>query len=83
MFVVNSAVIYKHITVYYSTAFNPYNKQLYYIIFFSGSIAYPISIYYYNKNDFQIAVYLHMLLHILANVANIILYSGQNIENYL
>ena len=79
MIVVNSAVIYKHITVYYSTEYNPYNRQLYYLIFFTGSITYPISIYYYNKNAFQVAVYLHMLLHIMGNIANIVLYSGQNL----
>ena len=74
--VVNTAVIYKHIMVYNSNIYNPYNRQLYYFIFFTGSIAYPISIYCYNKRYYWLAVYLHMLLHIMGNIANIVLYMG-------
>jgi hypothetical protein len=79
--VVSSTVIYKNITVYNSIAYNSitynsFNIKLYYFIFFTGSFLYPISIYYYNNNRYWTAVYLHMLLHIMGNLANIVLYHG-------
>jgi len=82
MTVVNSAIIYKNIVVYNSLAYNPTNVNLYYFIFFSGSLAYPLSIYCYNYKFYWTAVYLHMLLHVMANIASIILYTGYE-EKYL
>lgn len=76
MIVVNSAIMYKNITIYNSSLHNPYNVNLYYLIFSTGSISYPISIYYYNQKYYWTAVYLHMLLHMMANVANVVLYWG-------
>jgi hypothetical protein len=74
--VVSSTVIYKNIAVYNSNDYKSFNVQLYYLIFFTGSFMYPISIYYYNNNRYWFAVYLHMLLHIMGNLANFILYYG-------
>lgn len=48
----------------------------YYIIISIAITFYQIGNYYHSKKDYWKSTYCHMLLHILANVANIALYSG-------
>jgi hypothetical protein len=55
-------------------------KSQYYIGYYAltclGCSLYPFSHYYYNCGKYWNSVYLHSGLHVLANIANIILYSG-------
>jgi hypothetical protein len=52
-----------------------YNKEYYTIVFFAAS-CYPIGIYYYDKKLYWHSTYAHCMLHIIANISNIVLYSG-------
>ena len=49
---------------------------IYYIITGTALSFYPIGIYYYKKGDNWKSTYSHMMLHLLCNVGNFILYSG-------
>jgi len=71
MVVVKSAIIYQ-----YYMAYNAQYAILHYSIFTLGILAYPVGIYYYNKKDYWKSTYAHITLHLLANIASIILYSG-------
>lgn len=53
---------------------------LYYIITCIGLCFYPIGIYYYKKKNYWMSTYSHILLHFFANIANILLYSGNIID---
>lgn len=48
----------------------------YYSMVCSAVSMYPLGIYYYKKKQYWNSTYAHCALHILANIANIILYSG-------
>jgi hypothetical protein len=71
MAVVKSAVIYQHYMAY-----NAQYANTYYAILYIAMLSYPIAIYYYNKKDYWASTYAHMILHIIANIGNIVLYSG-------
>ena len=58
-------------------AYNSQYYKLYYPVIFTSLIFYPISFYYYDKKLYWRSAYAHSMLHILANVSNIILYSGK------
>jgi hypothetical protein len=49
----------------------------YYLFTFSALLCYPAGVHFYNKKMYWASVYAHCMLHVLANVANIYLYSGQ------
>lgn len=49
----------------------------YYSLMFLATSMYPLGIYYYKKNLFWHSTYAHCTLHIIANIANIVLYSGR------
>jgi len=49
----------------------------YYSIMLIALSTYPLGIYYYNKNMYWHSTYLHCSLHIISNIANIVLYSGK------
>jgi hypothetical protein len=72
MAVVKSTIIYQHIMAYNAEYAIPY-----YTIFGLGIFMYPIGIYYYSTNDYWKSTYSHILLHVLANIGTIILYSGK------
>ena len=57
-------------------AYNSEYYKLYYIVIFVSLLFYPISFYYYNKKLYWYSTYAHIMLHIGANISNIILYSG-------
>lgn len=61
-------------------AYNAEYQNKYYIILFISMLCYPISNYYYRKQRLWASTFWHCLLHIFANIANIILYSG-NIDS--
>lgn len=49
----------------------------YYTIMILAMMCYPIGIYYYNKKFYWHSTYAHCGLHILANIGNVVLYSGK------
>jgi hypothetical protein len=49
---------------------------LYYALMLFGIGCYPASIYLYKKKDLWRSTYVHCLLHIVGNIANMVLYSG-------
>lgn len=68
---VNGSMIY-HLSVAYS-----YECALiYYSIIFLAAMTYPLGWYYHNKKDYWKSTALHIVLHLLADTANIILYSS-------
>ena len=57
-------------------AYNAEYGNMYYILVSTAMMFYPVGIYYYNKKDYWKSTYSHIILHLVANVANIVLYSG-------
>ena len=49
---------------------------LYYIFTSIAILAYLIGVYYYRIGKIWYSVYSHMSLHLIANIANIIVYTG-------
>ena len=48
-----------------------------YFIIFTAAGLYPIGVYYHSIGETWLSVYVHCILHILANAANIVLYSSK------
>ena len=48
----------------------------YYSLMCVGCSMYPLGIYYYKKKLLWHSTYAHCALHLIANIANIVLYSG-------
>jgi hypothetical protein len=71
MAVVNTAAIYQ-----YYRALNAEYANLYSAFFFMSVASYVLGVYYYNKKAYWNSTYAHMSLHILANIGNLVLYSG-------
>ena len=63
-------------TSIYIIAFNSSNCLLFYILMIMGASCYPISIYLYNNNMHYLSTLMHSKMHIFANIALIILFSG-------
>ena len=57
-------------------AYNAQNAKAYYAISLTAALFYPLGIYFSAKENYWASTYAHMGLHILGNVANVILYSG-------
>jgi hypothetical protein len=49
---------------------------IYYIILFISLCFYPLGIYLYNNKMYWESTYAHSMVHIIANISNIILYTG-------
>lgn len=49
----------------------------YYTIMFLAIMCYPVGIYYYNKKNYWHSTYTHCGLNILANIGNVVLYTGK------
>ena len=58
-------------------AFNSENAYLYYFVSTVAMLCYKIGCYYHDNKQYWPSTYWHMMLHILANLANIILYYGE------
>ena len=69
---VNLSLIYQLYKAYRSQ----YMMQ-YYVLTFLAISFYPLGNFYYNKKLYWHSAYAHCILHIIANIANIFLYSGQ------
>ena len=72
MAVVKSCFVYQGIMAY-TADFGPE----YYVIILVAVSFYPIGILYHKKGDTWSSTYAHVMLHILANLANIVLYSSK------
>ena len=70
-----NAVVLSLLYHLYVSWYAEYGTQ-YYIVCSVAAAFYPIGYYYHNKKDYWSSTYSHVLLHIVANLANIILYSG-------
>jgi len=57
-------------------AYNAQNAKAYYATAITAALFYPLGIYFSAKENYWASTYTHMGLHILGNLANIILYSG-------
>jgi hypothetical protein len=71
------------ITYQLARAYNSENRDLYYSITGLSIFFYVLGVYYYKKKLYWNSTYAHSMLHITANIGNIILYSGKvNSTNY-
>jgi len=68
---VNMALLYQ---LYHS--YNAQYANEYYFFTGLGCLCYPIGMYYYNKKKYWKHIIFHSGLHIFANIANFILYTG-------
>ena len=48
----------------------------YYTLMGIGMMCYSLSVHLYKKKDIWSSTYVHCLVHVLANIANVVLYSG-------
>ena len=72
MTVVKIMLLYQHYMAY-----NAEYANIYYIITLIAILSYPLGIYYYRLKYYWKSTYAHILLHILGNLGNIVLYSGR------
>jgi len=68
----SSSLSYQLYRAYYSQ----YMAQ-YYAIMICAVSFYPLGYYYYNRNRYWESTYAHCMIHIVANIGNIVLYSGE------
>ena len=73
---VYTGITYNIINAYYIP--NNRNKLMYYCILSSSMSCYPLSLYLYNNNNILLSTYSHVILHVLANISNLILYKTIN-----
>ena len=74
-------VIAKSMVAYQlSMAYKSENAQLYYTVIIVALSFYPMGIYYYRQQDWWGSTHSHIMLHLLCNVGNVILYSGKPID---
>ena len=77
---VASALIYQNYHAYHSYYYMMNLDQsialLYLALMLFGIGCYPTSIYLHKKKDIWGSTYVHCLLHVVANVANMVLYNG-------
>ena len=58
-------------------AYNSQYMMQYYTLMAVAISMYPLGVYYYNRKLFWHSTYAHCALHIISNIANIVLYSGR------
>jgi hypothetical protein len=71
---VNAALFYQVFTIYYYRA---QYRDYYSLCLLIAVLCYIQGILQYNKKNYVVSTYYHAGLHLFANVANIILYSGK------
>jgi hypothetical protein len=72
----SSSLIYQLYRAYYSQY-----MTIYYMIMAFAVSFYPLGYYYYNRNRYWESTYAHCTIHVIANIGNIVLYSGEFISN--
>lgn len=70
------SLVYSALGYHLIRAYNAQYSKIYYTTVFTIVWFYPLGIYLYNKKMYWYSTYSHCMLHILGNLANIILYSG-------
>jgi len=50
--------------------------SMHYLLMMISLACYPVSIYFYNIGDYWTSTYIHSALHVIANISNMTLYSG-------
>jgi hypothetical protein len=59
--------------------FRAYNAEYwkeYYVLAFTAAMFFPIGVHYYKHNRMWRTTYSHAMIHLIGNLANIVLYSG-------
>lgn len=51
-------------------------RMVYYPILAIGCMCFPAGVVYHKRSDFQTSTWCHVMVHVLGNVSNVILYSG-------
>jgi hypothetical protein len=70
MVCVSISLTHHLIVAYYTELYIPY-----YTLISIAACCYPVSYYYYFKNDIWTSTYYHCALHVIATIANLLLYS--------
>lgn len=73
-------IAYTMVVYQYGMAYNSDMAVPYYIVTTTGLCCYQVGVYYYSLGDTWSSVYYHAMLHILANMGNVILYSGVQVQ---
>ena len=73
---VASALVYQNYRAYYMATEGHDYILLYYALMFFSMICYPVSLHLHKKKDLWGSTYVHCLLHVVANIANLVLYGG-------
>jgi hypothetical protein len=68
---IGASLIYQTIRAY-----NSENSKMYYFIMIGAVCCYPMSYHFYYKKQYWKSTYFHSMVHVVANIANIVLYSG-------
>ena len=68
---VGSSLIYQCVRAYHSQY-----RFLHYLTMGLAMTCYPIGRYHYNNGEKWHSAYYHSMIHVIANISNIILYSG-------
>ena len=82
MYYLSSSLVYQLYRAYYSQY-----MAIYYTIMMVAVSFYPLGYYYYNRDRYWESTYAHCMIHIVANIGNIVLYSGnfgtnEELQNY-
>jgi hypothetical protein len=73
---VDMGVVYTSLIYQFLRAYNAEYSKIYYVSMCFAASFYPLGIYYYNKKQYWPSTYAHSMLHLIANISNVILYSG-------
>ncbi len=73
---VTFALTYQNYRAFYMATEGHDYILLYYALMFFSMICYPISLHLHKKKDLWGSTYVHCLLHVVANIANLVLYGG-------
>ena len=52
------------------------HQRVYYLILALGCMFFPFGVYFHQKMDLRKSTWCHLMVHLLGNVSNLILYSG-------
>ena len=69
--------VYTGFTYQLIRAYRAEYATTYYSTLLIALVCYPTGMYYHHKQNYWYSAYMHCLLHIIANISNLILYSGR------
>jgi hypothetical protein len=73
---VDMGYVHAALTYQILRAYTAEYSKIYYVSMCFAASFYPLGIYYYNKKQYWRSTYARSMLHLFANISNIILYSG-------